>query len=241
MNRVAVVVQARMTSTRLPGKVLLSLSGKSVLQHHLDRLTTSGLNTIVATTSESSDDPIVEFCAAKGIQYVRGSEQDVLSRYALAASNYDLDMIVRTTSDCPLIDGQLVAAAVDEYARADEPWLYLSNTLERTYPRGLDFEIFSRTMLDVASTSATTSSQREHVTPYFYTGVDSRIRTRSFKAAVDNSDIRMTLDTPEDYQFFATLFARYQGNLQETASIVDFLRNHPEITSINQDIVQKSI
>lgn len=241
MKNVAVVVQARMTSTRLPGKVLLSLSGKTVLKHHLDRLTASGLNTIIATTSESSDDPIIEFCEANAVQYVRGSESDVLSRYALAASNYDLDIIVRTTSDCPLIDGQLVATAVDEYASKGEPWLYLSNTLERTFPRGLDFEIFSRTMLDEANASATTFSQREHVTPYFYTGVDPRIQTQGICSLDDNSDIRMTLDTPEDLSFFKMLFKHFSAASATTREIVSFLRENPNILALNHHIPQKSI
>ncbi len=155
MTRIGTVTQARTTSTRLPGKVLIEVAGKTLLEHHLDRLDASGLTTYVATTVNASDDPIVEISLQRGLGYHRGSEQDVLARFAGLVEEQDLDVVVRVTSDCPLIDGHLIRAGVDEFVAAADPWLYLSNGIERSFPRGMDFEVFSAEALLDAAANAT--------------------------------------------------------------------------------------
>ena len=147
MTRVGVITQARTTSTRLPGKVLLEVGGRTLLDHHLDRLATSGLGVYVATTVNATDDGIVELARRRGVGVHRGSEDDVLARYHECAVANDLDVVVRVTSDCPLIDGRVIAEGVAEFLRQDDPRLYLSNVVARTFPRGFDFEIFGAPLL----------------------------------------------------------------------------------------------
>jgi spore coat polysaccharide biosynthesis protein SpsF len=160
VTRIGIVTQARTTSTRLPGKVLIEVAGKSLLEHHLDRLDASGLTTYVATTVNAADDPIVEIALRRGLAYYRGSEQDVLARFAGLVEGQDLDVVVRVTSDCPLIDGDLIRAGADEFLSASDPWLYLSNGIERTFPRGMDFEVFSAEALIDAAENATEPAHR---------------------------------------------------------------------------------
>ena len=141
--KIGIVTQVRVTSTRLPAKVLLSVRGRTYLEHHLDRLSGTGLPVIVATTTSFNDDIVMEVAGQSGIPVFRGSEDDVLSRFAGAAREHELDGIVRATSDCPLIDPEVVATGVDRWRAENDLDLYLSNCLERPYPRGMDYEIFS--------------------------------------------------------------------------------------------------
>src|SRR5262245_34128657 len=167
--RVGVISQARATSTRLPGKVLLPVGGRTFLEHHLDRVAFgNSFPVIVATTVNAEDDPIVAVAERAGLPWYRGSELDVLERFAGAADQNALDVVVRVTSDCPLIDGRVVAAGVERYLAEDDPRLYAANTLERTYPRGFDFEIFSADLLREAHKDATRPEDREHVTSYLH-------------------------------------------------------------------------
>ncbi|MDB5255829.1 MAG: acylneuraminate cytidylyltransferase, partial [Chitinophagaceae bacterium] len=150
-GKVAIVTQARIGSTRLPSKVLLPVKGKTLLEYHYQRLLSSKLPVIVATTVRKEDDKIAAFCQERNIDFSRGSEDDVLSRYLECARVFELESIVRVTSDCPLIDGQMVAKAVAEYESFRNKRIYYSNTLERTFPRGFDMEIFSRELLEEAA------------------------------------------------------------------------------------------
>ena len=179
MTRVGIITQARTGSTRLPGKVLQEVGGKTLLEHHLTRLLASGLPVYVATTTDPADDPIVEIAERLGCGVHRGSEDDVLARFHDTAVAFGLDVIVRVTSDCPLVDGDLIASAVEQYVAAEDPWLYLSNTQIRTFPRGFDFEIFGIGALAMAHSQAKGGPLREHVTPEFIaigtTGRPSRL------------------------------------------------------------------
>ncbi len=230
-----------MTSTRLPGKVLKQIQGRSLLDYHLDRLAWSGLPVVVATTVNKTDDPIVQFCEQKGIPTFRGDENDVLSRYYGAAQKFGFDIVVRVTSDCPLIDGKLIRQAVDQYQAQGQAWTYMSNCLERTYPRGFDFEVFSFDMLKTAFEKATTPPQREHVTPYFYQKVDSRTVLKSLTRGSNLSQFRLTVDEPDDFKLIEKLISDYGCATKTEAEIGEVLQKHPELGNINAHIEQKKL
>jgi spore coat polysaccharide biosynthesis protein SpsF len=241
MLNVGIITQARMTSTRLPGKVLKLVKGKSLLQLHIDRLSESGFKVIVATTTNDTDQPIVELCQKNRIPYFRGSEDDVLSRFFGAASQEKLDVIVRVTSDCPLIDGKLIKKAVEQYIAEKQDWLYLSNGVERTYPRGFDFEVFSFAMLEEANKKADTKSEREHVTPYFYQNKHGKTKLLQIKRQSDLSRFRLTVDEVDDFKMVEKLILDFDCDKKGVDEICQVLQSHPELALINSHIEQKKV
>ena len=199
MRKVA-IIQARMQSTRLPGKVMKTLAGERVLWHVVTRVKeTMGLDdVIVATSTESADDVIADYCRRQGWLCHRGSEQDVLSRYLEGARNTDAGIVVRITSDCPFISPLII----DRMLKAFNPdsMDYMStNYPKRSFPVGLDCEIMTMEALERAGRDATRSHDREHVTAYIYTH-PGEFRLQGFACDTDMSDIRITLDTEEDYR-----------------------------------------
>ncbi|HUS96970.1 MAG TPA: glycosyltransferase family protein, partial [Hyphomicrobiaceae bacterium] len=164
MNTVA-IIQARMTSTRLPGKVLAEFAGQPMLSYMLDRVrraqSLDGI--LIATTLNHTDDPVVDLCHEVGVAVFRGSEADVLGRYAAAAADAQADTIVRLTADCPLIDPHLIDQAVSTFREGG--FDYLSNSIQLSYPDGLDVEVFTRSALARANAEANLPFHREHVTP----------------------------------------------------------------------------
>lgn len=241
MTRVGIVTQARTTSTRLPRKVLIEVAGKTMLDHHLDRLAASGLDVYVATTGNATDDEVADLVTGRGLVVHRGSEEDVLSRFHGCAAANDLDVVVRVTSDCPLIDGQVIASAVREYVEEGDPWLYLSNTLQRTFPRGFDFEVFSAAALAEAHARATEPAQREHVTPYLYADASGRMRLRNISWRVDKSAYRVTLDTPDDLALLRVLIEEHAAASLSCGEIIDVLDAHPELVALNAHVEQKKL
>jgi spore coat polysaccharide biosynthesis protein SpsF len=211
-----------------------------MLEYHVTRLSRAGLAVYVATTTNASDDPVVELAEHLGCAVFRGSEDDVLSRYAGCVRQYGLDTVVRTTSDCPLIDGRLVARGVAEFEAAGDPWLYLSNGLRRTYPRGFDFEVFSATALIDADSHATTPTQREHVTPYLYQG-NGRVHLREFTRSADASHYRVTLDTPDDFRLLKTLIEDHRAADLDAEGIITVLETYPGLADLNAHIEQKKL
>ncbi|KAA5544768.1 cytidylyltransferase domain-containing protein [Adhaeribacter rhizoryzae] len=238
---IGIITQARMTSTRLPGKVLLFLGSKPILQYHLDRLQQSNLPIFIATTTNHSDDPLVGFAQAHQIPFYRGDEQNVLSRYYECAKQNNLDVIVRVTSDCPLIDGNLIAAAVQEYLQTPDKQLYLSNCLVRTYPRGFDFEIFSFALLEEAYLKANITSDLEHVTPYINQNKSGQVHFSHFTQPEDKSQYRITLDTPEDFALIRILIQQYKAHQLSANEIIALLDAHPELVRINAAVEQKKV
>lgn len=237
---VGIITQARTTSTRLPRKVLVEVGGRTVLDHHLDRLAESGLPTIVATTTNVSDDEVASLAAGRGIASFRGSESDVLSRFHGAATENSLDVVVRVTSDCPLVDGHVVAEAVQQFCAADDTHLYLSNTLLRTFPRGFDVEVFSAVALAEAHERAANTFEREHVTPFLYRG-EHRLRTADFTRDDDKSGYRITLDTPDDLRLIRALIEDHSAHRLDCDEIVAVLDAHPELVLINARVEQKRL
>lgn len=239
--KIGIISQARMTSTRLPGKVLLPVAGQPLLHYHVKRLQESGLPIYLAITNNTTDDPLAEFAALAKLPCTRGDEQDVLGRYYQCAVENQLDLIVRVTSDCPLLDGRLIAQGVREYVQQADPRLYLSNVLERTYPRGFDFEIFSRELLEEAFEHATLPGDREHVTPYIHQNRAGQVRFQHITRSPDRSHYRLTVDTAEDFQLLKRLIEDYNAASLSTDELIDLLDQHPEIVALNAHIEQKKV
>ncbi len=238
---VGIIVQARMTSTRLPGKVLLKVANKEILAHCLSRLSVCEVPIFVATTTNTTDDCIVDLCDSLNIPAWRGSEYDVLSRYYECAKFNDLKVIVRVTSDCPLIDGNLLKAGLSEYLESYKQNLYVSNCLKRSYPRGMDFEIFSFELLEEAFHKANTDAQREHVTPYIHQNVSGDVQLLNIERGGDASRYRLTLDTQEDFELIKILIEEYNCHQKSVEEIIRVLDDHPELAKINAHIEQKKV
>jgi spore coat polysaccharide biosynthesis protein SpsF len=246
--RTVAIVQARIGSSRLPGKVLLPLSGRSVLAHVIERAqTVPGVDAVwVATTVEARDAAVEAEALRAGAQVYRGSETDVLARYAEAADRAAAAVVIRITSDCPLLDPALVGEMLAWFrARAtggDAPVDYLSNGLERRYPRGLDAEIFTTAALALAHREARAPHEREHVTPFLYQHPE-RFRIHAWTGAPDRSHLRWTLDTPEDYAMLQAVHAALgaDARIRSTESIVAWLAQHPEVVALNADVAQKAL
>jgi spore coat polysaccharide biosynthesis protein SpsF len=232
-----------MTSTRLPGKVLLDLCGKSVLEHLTDRLGRSGYKplVIVATTTNSQDDVLAEFAENHGLGIFRGSEEDVLGRYYHTTKKYGLDVIIRITSDCPLYEVSVLDKMLDDYVEGTS-CDYLSNTIERTFPRGLDTEIFNFHTLERCHLEAVGRQLREHVTPYVYMNPD-KFTIRQYKDSVDHSDLRWTLDTGEDFRLLSSIYALLypSDHCFNYHQVLDAYSIKPQWREINSHVEQKKL
>lgn len=241
MKRV-IIVQARMTSTRLPGKVLMDLAGRPMLAQQLARLRLCRRadEVMIATTVNATDDPVAALARAEGLRCHRGSEADVLSRYAGAAAMSEAGIVVRITADCPLIDAEetdRVIAELEDHPGTD----YASNVIERTFPRGLDAEAMTRRALDLMDRDAVSPAAREHVTQYLLAERPDRFSIRSVKDAEDNSDLRWTVDTAEDLAMARALYAALGLGERPLGyrAILAHVRAHPELAAINAGVAQK--
>ena len=237
-----IIVQARMTSTRLPGKVLTPIAGRPMLAWILDRLASvrDDVRVAVATSTGAADDPVVDLCSEMRIPVVRGSEHDVLDRYHQAASQLKADPIIRITSDCPLIDPATSRAVLELWEREHPD--YASNTLERTFPRGLDTEVVSRSAIDAAWREATEPFEREHVTPFLYRRPE-RFRLANVANDRDEGGRRWTVDTPEDLEFVRAVFEALaaSGGSFDAPAVRRLLRERPELERINAGVAQKTL
>jgi spore coat polysaccharide biosynthesis protein SpsF len=233
------IIQARMTSTRLPGKILMDLDGAPMLKRQLDRLKRcrTADKIVVACTTNATDEPIAALCAREGVPVFRGSESDVLSRYIGAAREAEADIVVRVTSDCPLISPEICDKVVDAVGGAD----YASNTLKRTYPRGLDCEAFTRAALEKAAAEATSAPAHEHVTWYIHTEARTRFHMRSIEDSNDHSALRWTVDQSEDLAMVRRLWSelKLSDNIRTYREILAYALSHPEISALNAAVEQK--
>ena len=238
---VVVIVQARMTSTRLPGKVLMDLAGRPLLERELERLARCERadEVMLAVTTNPDDDPLVDLARRLGLRWHRGSEHDVLERYAGAAREAGADVVVRVTSDCPLIDPVETDAVIA--ALEDEPCDYASNILERTLPRGLDAEALWRDVLERVERLATSTPAREHVTWFVHSERPDLFVLRPVRPPYDAADLRWTVDTPQDLALVRRLYAELGIAERPVAlpEILDHVRSHPELAAMNADVAQK--
>ncbi|MBF8982973.1 glycosyltransferase family protein [Lutibacter sp. B2] len=242
--KIGAIIQARMGSTRLPGKVMLDLCGKYVIDHVIDRVKQSKYidEIVIASTTSKNDDKIIERAKENKIKYFRGSEEDVLSRYYYAALENKLDVIVRITSDCPLIDSFVTDEIIKFYI--DNKYEIVSNEgphpTEKTYPRGLDTEVFSFKSLKDAYVNAKEKYQREHVTPYIY---ENYTNIYYYKNGEDYSNYRWTLDTHEDWKLIKEIYINlYKGKHDfHFKDILNLFDRKTELMTINQHVNQKKI
>lgn len=241
--RVVAIVQARMSSTRLPGKVLLDIAGAPMLDRVLARVRRARRvhQIVVATTREAVDDVLAAHCGRRSIPVVRGSKDDVLDRYREAAEQFPGDAIVRITSDCPLLSPEVVDRVVARFVEAAPGFDYVSNSLEpRTFPRGLDVEVIAPAALERASREDHNPGWREHVTPYLYRNPD-RFRIGRVDADEDHSQLRWTVDTPADLRFARSVYAAFPNDGFEWTDVLALLASRPELVEINRGVPQKEI
>jgi spore coat polysaccharide biosynthesis protein SpsF len=267
-TRVVAIIQGRMGSSRLPGKILADIDGQPMLQRVFIRTSRAStvMETIFATTTDSTDDPVAEYCAFSGIPFTRGSLYDVLDRYYQTARQAKADIVVRITADCPVIDPKLIDDVVNtligksniEYRisefdfvcnRLPPPW-------RRTYPIGLDTEACTFAGLEKAWKGAKEPQHREHVTPYFYEGTELSVvgrqlsegtSPRGFRVALlnhttDFGDYRWTVDTPEDLEFMRQVYGRFDGRDDFSwKEVLDLVHNEPALMQINAGVKHKTL
>lgn len=243
-----IIMQARVGSTRLPAKVLKKICGKTVLEHDIERclrvMNASGL--IVATTTEPEASQIVDICSrypGDRLRVYKGSINDVLGRYSHAAEEFGVDIIVRITSDCPLLDPYLVYAMIDRFKylrRTENAPDYLCNTMPPTFPHGLDTEIFTFEALKKAFKEAKDPHEREHVTPYIRNHPEL-FQLANFSQEKDLSHHRWTLDYPEDFEFIKEVYQRlYPENPEfSTDDVLKLLEKEPKLKEINKERRQR--
>jgi spore coat polysaccharide biosynthesis protein SpsF len=239
--RVVAIIQARMGSTRLPGKVLKDLGGKTVLARVVNRTRRATLldEVVVATSVLPADDVIARECEHLKVACFRGDEADVLDRYYRAAQKFAADAVVRITADCPLIDPELIDAAIR--SRLDQKADYASNSLVRTYPPGLDVEVFTADALARTWSAAKEDYQRTHVTPYFYQNPEL-FKVISIAGEVDHSKYRWTLDTAEDLELLRAIYKHF-GNRDTIRwiEVLDLMEAQPELAALNSHVRQKAL
>ncbi len=221
------ISQARMTSTRLPGKVLMEIDGKPMLWYHLSRLKRSKHidKIVVATTINSSDDPIIEFCNNMGIDTFRGDEYNVLSRYYDCAKKYNAKTIVRVTSDCPLIDPRLIDELIQNYSYCTKTYDYIELS-SISYPSGFDAEIFSFDSLCKSYESAHKPYHLEHVTSYLYEN-QKIFRTKLYSNTPEHNAAKLSIDTTEEFERVSSIihhFKRLNNNHYTWSDCISFLK-----------------
>jgi spore coat polysaccharide biosynthesis protein SpsF len=242
-KHVVAIIQGRMSSSRLPGKILKDLNGKPILAWVVERARRAQTidEVVVATTDDASDDPAANFCKERGYAFFRGSMFDVLDRYFQTALAYHADIIVRLTADCPLIDPQVVDKTVRALLDSNPPADLAVNRFpgNRTYPIGLDTEVVTFQALERAWKEAGEPHEREHVLPYIYE-VEGRFRVLHVKNDVDYGGLRWTVDTPEDFELVQRICNHFPG--RDDFSWLDVLavvQADPTLSQINANVHHK--
>jgi len=230
------IIQARLGSTRLPGKVLLNLARKTVLEHVLERVERSKLieDIVVATTIKKEDLEIVKLCSNIGISVYCGAENDVLDRYYQVAKLLQTRHIVRITADCPMIDPEIIDLTIQNYIHENADY-----SVNQNFPDGLDTEVFKFDVLKKAWKEASLSSEREHVTAYIYNHPEM-FRIINYKSEIDYLEKRWTLDEPDDYEFFKIIFEEVFTKNPNFGmnDVLKFLKKNPEIENLNRHIIR---
>jgi len=241
-SNIIAIIQARMGSSRLPGKVLAEIQGKAMIAWVVERARMAKLldAVVVATTVDTHDDAVAGLCETRGYPYVRGRAADVLYRYMKAAEMHRADIVVRLTGDCPLIDPGIIDTTIRAFLDSDPPAIYASNRIVRTFPIGLDVEVMTLDALKMANQEAREPYHREHVTPYFYEDT-GRFPIVSVKADNDYGHYRWTVDTTEDLRFVREIFSRVKDvNTFTWKEVLAILKAEPELVDINRNVRQRT-
>lgn len=241
--KIVATIEARMTSTRLPGKVLKPILGQPMLSLLIERLKRSKVDAIVvATTDKPSDDAVEALAHQLGVGCFRGSEDDVLDRVLRAAQSVNADLIVEITGDCPLVDPGVVNRIIDSFLATGVD--YACNTLNGTYPRGLDVKVFPTAVLAEVESLTQDPADREHVSLYIYEHPE-RYRLHSVESGLPEhcADWRLTVDTPDDFALIEAIYQRLYPNKPDFTldDVVALLQAHPELAALNQHIQQKAV
>ena len=231
------IIQARMCSTRLKGKVLHKITSEETILSFLIKQITNckSLKTVVVATTElDEDDVIVDFLKSYDVKIFRGNSENVLDRFYHCAKKFKFSTIVRLTADNPLIDPQIVNDSIQKYSNSDCD--YLTNSIDRTFPNGTEVEIFSFNALEIAWKFAKKKSEREHVTPYFYNN-PNKFKIHHFKQKQDQSKFRYSVDRKEDYLLVLEILSKINTRPIKTSDIIELLTNYPEIKKLNSHII----
>jgi len=245
ISKIAAIIQARMASTRLPGKVLMDIEGKPMLWHVINRLKNAKkINEIILAIPDTRENDILEkFAKENNLKYFRGSEEDVLSRYYEAAKKFKVDVIVRITSDCPLIDPKVVDICIRRFL--NEKCDYISNCFgdKVIFPRGLDVSVFSFDALKKAHRNAIELYEREHVVPYIWENKKNEfVIGPGVEAPPEYArSYRLTIDYPEDFTLVEKIYQKFYkpGKIINIHEVISFLDKHPEVVQINAKCNQK--
>jgi spore coat polysaccharide biosynthesis protein SpsF len=242
--KVVCTIEARLAATRLPGKVLLPVAGKPMLELMIERLQRARTldEVVIATTDRPGDDAIEELGRRLGVGTFRGSEEDVLARVLGAARAYEADLIVETTGDCPLIDPAIVDKAVADYRIGGAD--FVSNILPYTTPRGTDVRVFSTAALARVDELTDDPADREHVSLYFIERpAEYRLRNVETALPAYAADLRLTVDTPEDLELIRRIFEDlYPVKPDFTLSdVLELLQRRPELIELNRHVRQKQV
>lgn len=234
-KRTVAIIQARMSSSRLPGKVMAEISGRSMLYHVVKRVERAKMIDLVtvATSDLRSDDIIEAFCKNNDIRCFRGNLDDVLDRYYQAAKYFGAQIIIRLTADCPLLDPDIIDRVVRTFSEGN--FDYVSNVIEYTYPDGLDTEVFTFEALERAWQEARLKSEREHVTPYIRNHPEIFLQA-NVGYREDISHLRWTVDCPQDMDFVRSVFEQFGDSFFGMAEILDLLNHQPDLSSKNAGI-----
>jgi spore coat polysaccharide biosynthesis protein SpsF len=231
-GKTVAIIQARMSSTRLPGKVLAPIGEQPMLAYVVNRARQAKTldQVVVATALDETNQPIEDFCLATGIACYRGSEDDVLDRYYQAARHFQAAVVVRLTADCPLLDPGVIDKVVGVFQAGD--YDYISNTIRPTYPDGLDTEVFSFQALERAWREAKLKSEREHVTPFIHKQPE-RFRLFNVENTEDLSAQRWTVDEPADLELVRAIYRYFKTPDFGMAEVLVLLRQYPTLQAIN--------
>ena len=238
--KIYAIIQARMSSTRLPGKILMELYGKPVIQNIVERVgRCEKINeVVVATSSDVTDDSVATFLQNHNINVFRGDLDNVLSRYYHCAKDYGADCVIRLTGDNALVDSEIIDEAIDIYQKNSIDYLDYKSTL----PLGMAVEIFSFDALEKAYMGAENTECLEHVTPYMRENPHVfSIMSYINPSDEDHSNLRFTMDTMEDYEFVSCIYSYFRGNMFNYNDVLEVLSLHPEWILINQNITQKEV
>jgi len=243
-KKVVATIEARMTSTRLPGKVLLEIGGKPALAYMINRIKQSRLvdDIVVATTVNDSDEPIIDLCNKIGCKYFRGREEDVLLRVLEAAKSVNADIIVELTGDCPFIDPDIIDKVIELYFSGD--YDYASNVVERSFPDGFDTQVFSVQSLEKVARMTDDPIDRVHVSCYFYNN-PHKFKLANLLADKDSTwpDLRLTIDEPADYQLLKVIDQKLQERkgMFSVNEVISLLKQEPELIELNKHVRAKEL
>jgi spore coat polysaccharide biosynthesis protein SpsF len=238
-GKTTIILQARMNSNRLPGKVMKLIGGVPMIGILIERLKKACLPILLATSQDKENDALVDYIKTLGISVFRGSESNVLERYYQAAKETEAKTIIRVTGDNPLIDGNFLRDSIEKYWTPENERAYLSSALSCTYPLGTSFEVFSFNLLTEANNKAILPGEFEHVTPYMHQNIPGNIQLISFYRNESKYNYRLTVDTYEDFILIKKLIEEFGCDKLSMEQIITVIDNNPQLQSMNIGVQQK--